>query len=161
MTVLYPYIVAIHVNLCTYSVIILPSWKMVVLHVKYTGRYTYVYKHVARLYQPCRNHCLFTTLWPPCYNQKLARGCESGQPSGEVVTTLSQPCHNHATTLFQTCHNVVNKWYKDCCTTYLVTRLSQPSFFYMGFLELCTDLVKLCNWWRQYRILSKILDSKN
>ena len=42
---------------------------MVVLHVKYTDWYTYVYKRVARLYQPCRNHLLIynlvTTLLQP------------------------------------------------------------------------------------------------
>ena len=44
MTVLYPYIVAIHVNLCTYPVIILPSGKVVVLHVKYTCDYFTILK---------------------------------------------------------------------------------------------------------------------
>ena len=34
-----------------------------------------------------------------------------------LLTRLSQPCHNHATTLFQPCHNVVDTWYKDGCTT--------------------------------------------
>ena len=105
------------IYLCTYSVIILPSWKMVVLHVKYIGRYTYVYKHVGRLYQPCRNHCLFTTLWPPCYNQKPA----SGRDNFRIWTTFRQGCHNLVTTLSQPCDNLVPTFFQPC--HYLVVRL--------------------------------------
>ena len=59
----------------------------------------YVYKHAARLYQPCRNHCLFTTLRPPCYNQKPASG-------REVWTIFWQDCHNLVTTMRQPCSNL-------------------------------------------------------
>ena len=132
--------------------------------------YWLIHKHAARLYQPCRNHCLFTTL-------KSACGCDKSR----VVTTFWQGCHNLVTTLYQPCdnlvptlplpcsqvvtrliqagHNVVNRW-----LYYLVTRLSQPSFFYMGMhahhvshaehVESCVDRMK---WWSVFKMTWRIL----
>ena len=87
---------------------------MIVLHVKYTytDRYTYIYlqacsKVVPTLQespgylQPC--DCLATPL------KQARRHDESrvGRLSGKVVTTMSQPCINHATTLLQPYHCLV------------------------------------------------------
>ena len=73
---------------------------MVVLHVKYTGRYTYVYKPVARLYQPAYlqpcDHLVTT-------KHRLAGMTIPGfgQPSDQVVTTLPPPCSQVVTRLLQ------------------------------------------------------------
>ena len=91
---------------------------MIVLHVKYTDRYTYVYKHVARLFQPCMNHLLIynlvTTLLQPSKRLVGVTNLGFGQPSGKVVTTLYQPCTNHVTTLFQPCHYLVARLLQGC-----------------------------------------------
>ena len=89
----------------------------------YNDRYTYVYKHAARLYQPSRNHyllliykvqilagsqCLFSQI----YYLFEAIFCHTFP----LVTTWSQPCTNHATTLFQSYNHLVamllQGWYK-------------------------------------------------
>ena len=65
---------------------------MVVLDVKYMYTDQFVYKHVARLYQPCRNHLLIynlvTTLLEP-----------GNWLAGVINPGFGQPCHNLVTTL--------------------------------------------------------------
>ena len=129
-----------------YYVIILPSWNMVVLHVKQTDRYTSMQQGctnpagITAYLQLCDH--LVTTLKPACGRDKSRVWTRFWQGCHNLVTTLYQPCKvvqpslNHVlTTLWPACINLVTTWLQGSGkvgTRLSVTRLSQPSFFYMG-----------------------------
>ena len=88
---------------------------------------------VTRLLQGCYSvvntcqPCLFTTLWPPCYNLQTIQQAWQFQGFDSLLARLSQPCHNlvtvlsthGCTTLWQGCHNLV--------------------FFYMGGVQFSAE----------------------
>ena len=133
-------VLCIYLYIFTYLIVLL-SWNMVC-----TDWYTFGYKHVARLFQPCRNllHCynLVTTLLQPWNRLEGVTNPWFRPPPGKVVTTLYQPCHNLVPTLLLPCsqvgtrliqagNNVVNIIMVKGRLYYLVTRLSQPSPLYI------------------------------
>ena len=90
----------------------------------------FVWSHFLPYIPACHN--LVTTLYQPCDN---------------LVPILQSPCSHVVTRLIQVGHNVVNTWLK--WLYYLVTRLSQPSFFYIWECMAENGFKQVVNLWKK------------